>query len=295
MTKLLAFLILLPAASLHAAVTHVRVRCDNGRVTIAGAALDTVAAKNVRVTGTVVDVTASDGEIIAVPHGVIVEWLSADRATAEVHDVAALRIDAAAGQITADRIAGNIDGKTANANVIAREVGGSVILSTGNGNIDVRGVRGLVEITSGNGITTIANTASGVRVTSINGKTSISCVSGAVTVQDTSGLTDVSAVAGDVDIFTALGAAHYDGALQPNRSYRLRTLDGAVLLSYAPGSSGFSAQLASDVMHIFVDQKPFPKQRRLLLHVGDDRARVVLDAVGGHVELRKRAAMPPCR
>jgi hypothetical protein len=293
---LVPFLILFSAASVHGAVTRVRVRCSSCNATIVGVARDTVAAENVRVIDPeLVEVTANDGETIAVPRAAAVEWLSSGRATAEVRDVAALHIDAAAGQITAERIAGNIDGKTANANIIARGIGGSVVLATGNGNIDLRGVRGLIDVTSGNAITTIADAASGVHVTSINGKTVISCVAGSVGVQDTSGLTDVSAVAGDVDVFTALGAAHYDGALQPDRSYRLRTLDGAVLLSYAPASSGFSAQLASDVMHIFVDQKPVPNRRRMLLHLGDERARVVLDAVGGHVEVRKRVAMPACR
>src|SRR4051812_10010965 len=295
MTKLLAFLILLPAASLQAAVTHVRVRCDNGRVTIAGGARDTVAAKNARTAGTLVDVIANDGETIAVPHGVAVEWISSGRAIANVRDIAALRIDAAAGQITAERIAGNIDGKTANANVVARGVGGSIVLTTGNGNIDLRAVRGLIEVTTGNGNTTIADAASGVHVTSINGGTNISCVAGTVGVQDTSGRTEVSSIAGDAYLFTALGTIRYDGVLQPDRAYRLRTLDGSITLAYAPGSSGFSAQLASDAAQIAIDGKSAAKQKLVLVRSGDERSRIVLDAVGGRVDLMKRAAMPACR
>ncbi|MEA2336034.1 MAG: hypothetical protein QOE82_41 [Thermoanaerobaculia bacterium] len=295
MTKLIAFLILLPTASLHAAVTHVRVRCAACTATIVGVARPTVSAKNVRpINAQLVEVTAADGETITVPQSVVVEWLSSGRSSATVRNVAALHIDAAAGQISADHIVGNIDGKTANANVIAREVGGSVVLTTGNGNIDLRAVRGLVEVTSGNGNTTIANIAAGVHVTSINGKTDIACVTGAVSVQDTSGRTTVAAISGDVDLFTALGTARYDGVLQPNRSYRLRTLDGAVTLAYAPASSGFSAQLASDAMQIAIDARPAAKQKRVLIRTGDERARVVLDAVGGRVELTKRTVMPRC-
>jgi hypothetical protein len=275
MTKpICAFLFLIHAASLQAAVTRVRVRCDHGSATINGATRDTVAATNVRrVDAQTVEVIANDGETIAVPSGAAVEWLSSGRATATVRDVAALHIDAAAGQIVAERIRGNIDGKTANGNVTAREVGGSVILSTGNGNINL----------------------SGVHVTSINGKTEISCVAGAVGIQDTSGRTTISGVSGDVNVFTALGVARYDGVLQPDHSYRLRTLDGVVTLAYAPGSSGFSAQLSSDAAQIVLDQPSAARQRRMLLHVGDERARVVLDAVGGRVELTKRATQPPCR
>jgi hypothetical protein len=295
MTKLLVpFLILLPAASLLGAEMRVRIRCDYGHVTIAGSAGNTVTARTMRA-GAELEVTASDGETVSVPRTAAVEWLSSGRATATVHDVASVRIDAAAGEIRAERIAGNIDGKTANGNVIARDVGGSVVLSTGNGNIDIRGVRGLVEVTTGNGITTIDNAASGVRVTSINGATNISCVAGSVGVQDTSGRTTVASVAGDVDLFTALGKIRYDGVLQPNRAYRLRTLDGALTLAYAPGSSGFSAQLASDATQIEIDGKSAAKQRRVLVRSGDESARVVLDSVGGRVELLKRSPMPACR
>jgi len=296
MTKLLVpFLILLPAAPLLGAVTHVRIRCDNGRVIIAGSARDTVAARTMRVSVDAMEVTANDGETISVPRTAAIDWLSAGRATATVHDVASMRIDAAAGEIRVERIAGNVDGKTANANVIARDVGGSVVLATGNGNIDLRGVRGLVEVTTGNGKTTIDNAASGVRVTSINGATNISCVAGGVSVQDTSGRTAVSSVAGDVDLFTALGTMRYDGVLQANHAYRMRTLDGAVTLAYAPGSSGFSAQLASDATQITIDGTPAAKQRRILVRADDESARVVLDAVGGRVELIKRSPMPACR
>jgi hypothetical protein len=294
MTKLLAFLIVIPAVSLHA-VTHVRVRCDNGRVTIAGASRDIVAAKNASVAGGSVEVIATDGETVSVPRSAAIEWLSAGRATVDVRDVAALRIDAAAGQITAERIAGNVDGKTANANVVARGVGGSVVLATGNGNIDLRGVRGLVEVITGNGNTTVAGASSGVHVTSINGRTAISCVAGAVGVRDTSGRTEVSSIAGDVDLFSALGTLRYDGILQPDRAYRLRTLDGSVTLAYGPGSSGFSAQLASDAAHIAIDGKIAAKQKRVAVRSGDERARIVLDAVGGRVDIMKRAALRPCR
>jgi hypothetical protein len=134
-----------------------------------------------------------------------------------------------------------------------------------------------------------------VHVTSINGKTDISCAAGAVGVRDTSGRTTLSSIAGDVDLFTALGTLRYDGALQPNRAYRLRTLDGSVTLAYAPGSSGFSAQLASDAAQITIDQKQAAKQRRVFVRTGDERARIVLDAASGRVELMKRTAMPPCR
>jgi hypothetical protein len=101
----------------------------------------------------------------------------------------------------------------------------------------------------------------------------------------------VTSAGGDVDLFTALGQARYDGALQAERSYRLRTLDGAVALAFAAAGSGFSAQLASDAGQIDVEPPLARKERRAQLRVGNERARVVLDAVGGRVAL-KRATTP---
>jgi hypothetical protein len=83
--------------------------------------------------------------------------------------------------------------------------------------------------------------------------------------------------------------------LQADRAYRLRTLDGSVTLAYAPGSSGFSAQLASDAAHIAFDGKSAANQKRVAVRSGDERARIVLDAVVGRVNLMKRAPMPACR
>lgn len=295
----LALFLLLPALSLHAASIRiapgerVRLRSDGATMTVTGGDGDMVTASDVRRIGGAVE---ARGTTITVPRTAVIEWIATGRSVATVRDVAALHIDAAAGRIEATGIRGNIDGKTANANVIARNVGGNVVLSTGNGNITADGVRGLVDVTTGNGKNFIRNVAGGVHVVSINGATEVSCVAGAVAVEDTSGRTTVTDAQGDVVLFTALGQATYDGALRSGRSYRLRTLDGAVTLAYAPGGSGFSAELASDAAQIDIGQPSPQRQRRAAMRTGDESARIVLDAVGGRVALRKSTnARKPCQ
>jgi len=269
-----AFLLLFSAL---APGDRVRIHCDSGTVRISAG--DAVRLPNARrVSANVVEVDVSGDADLVVPRNAAVEWIAAGKARAEVRDVAALRIDSAAGVVVAHNVRGNVDGKT------------------GNGNITVDGAGGLVDLVTGNGNIAAAHVAGGVHVISINGRTEIRCVTGGVDVRDTSGKVTVADVDGDVDVFTALGQAHYEGALHASRLYRLHTLDGAVALAYAPGGSGFVAQLASDAGQIDTDPPLAGKLRRAEVRVGDERARVVLDAVGGRVELaRTNAPRPACR
>jgi hypothetical protein len=280
MTKtVFALLLLLPASDIvrPAPGDRVRIRCDGGTVRIAGG--DAVRLPNARrVAANVVEIVVTGDADLVVPRAAAVEWVATGKARAEVRDVAALHIDAVGGAVTARNVRGNVDGKTA------------------NGNVTVDGAGGLVDLVTGNGIIAAAHVAGGVHVVSINGKTEIACVAGGVDVKDTSGRTTVTDVEGDVDVFTALGRAYYEGALRANRFYRLRTLDGAVTLAYAAGGSGFVARLASDAMHIESDPPLAGKLRRAEVRSGDERARVVLDAVGGRVGLARSAApRPACR
>ena len=261
MSKSICAFLLLSAAPLTASITRVVVRFDRGQVTITGAAGDSVSGGDSQhIDANTVEVTPKNGETIRVPAAARIEWNSNGSANGDI-----------------------------------RDIGGSVILRTGNANIDINNVRGLVEVTTGNGNTTVANVGGGVHVTSINGKTTVSCVAGAVVVNDTSGQTNVTSAAGDVDLFTALGQARYDGALRADRSYRLHTLDGAITIGIAADGAGYSAQLSADSGRIDLDH-PLPgKPHRITEREGDERARVVLDAVGGRVELTRIARVPSCR
>lgn len=283
MIKTIAAALLLAAPV--AAAQTIRIRVDGIRVMIAGG--DVAPPRSS-------DIVATPG-VLTVPRSAAIELTATGRVTVDVRDVASLRIDAAAGTITAERIAGNIDAKTANGNVAARDIGGNFVATTGNGNMTVDGARGLVDITTGNGKNDVAHVAGGVHVTSISAQTSIRCAGGSVSVNDTSGRTDVASAGGDVELFTALGQARYSGALQPAHAYRLRTLDGAVTLEAASGGSGFTALLSSDAQKIEGDLVPPNRARRLSLRNGDERARVVLDAVGGRVALQRAAAVSACR
>src|ERR1043166_4143158 len=265
-----AFAVLLLLSAI-APADRVRVRCNGGTVRISAG--DAVRLPNAhRVAANVVEVDVSGDADLVVPRAAAVEWIATGKARADVRDVAALRIDDASGTVTARNIRGNVDGKT------------------GNGNVTVDGAGGLVDLVTGNGNIIVARVAGGVHVVSINGKTEIRCVAGGVDVKDTSGRVTISDVDGDVDVFTALGRASYDGALRASHIYRLRTLDGALRLDYAPGGSGFVAQLASDAMQSDPGPPLAGRPRRAEVRVGDERARVVLDAVGGRVELARIAA-----
>jgi hypothetical protein len=260
------------------AAEEVLVRGGGGRVVVtAGNGYDVAGAALRRIDAQHVEVVATAAE-----------------ARVTVPASSSLRFEAEKGEIVVIGIAGNIEAKTARANVVVRGAGGNLIVSTGNGNVTADGVRGLVEVITGNGNVTVTNPAGGVRVVSINGKTDIVCPGGAVSVRDTSGKVRVTNARGDVDVFTALGQATYEGALQPARAYNLRTLDGAVTLSWVPSGAGFSALLASDAMQIDADPQVAEGRKRVETRWGDERARVVLDAVGGRVELQRIAAAPAC-
>lgn len=220
-----------------------------------------------------------------VPRSMEIESISSARASVNIRGVRSVNVQAASGNVRVEDVAGNIDAKLGSANLTLARIGGNLVATTGSGNITADGVHGLVDVTTGNGNTNLSNVRGGVHVVSINGKTEISCVSGAIDVKDTSGRVTVRNAAADVEIFTALGQAFYEGALQADRSYRLRTLDGAVTLTYAANGAGFTGRIASDA-----------KQQREDVRVGDQKARVVLDAVGGRIELRKGGVTPaPCR
>ncbi|HYI12755.1 MAG TPA: DUF4097 family beta strand repeat-containing protein [Thermoanaerobaculia bacterium] len=265
---------------------RIRVRHEAGLATITGGAgktLDIELPANRRdlhvrrVEPHIVEVTTNGPVALRVPRSASVESISSERASVNIRGVRTVNVQAASGNVRVEEVEGNVDARLGSANLTLRAIGGNVVASTGSGNLSADGVGGLVDVTTGNGNMTIANVRNGVHVISINGRTEISCAAGAIDVKDTSGRVTIRNAAEDVDIFTALGQAFYEGALKPDRSYRLRTLDGSVTLTYAANSAGFTGRVASDAS----------KQPREDIRVGDQSARVVLDAVGGKVALLK--------
>jgi hypothetical protein len=301
MTRALVLLLLFASTAKAATVRfasgdRIRVRAADVSATVSGRDTNDVTAANVRrAEAHVIEVVATNGMQLIVPRGAAIEWVGSGRAKAAIRDVAALRIHAQAGEVRAERIRGNVEAKTANGNVIALAIGGNVLVDTGNGNVTISGVEGLVDVTSGNGRTFISNVKSGVNVVSINASANIRCIGGSVNVKDTSGATEIANIAGDLEVFTALGRATYSGNLAASRSYRLRTLDGSVTLAFSTASGGFIASLASDAQKIEGDAVPRQTQKRLVVRRGDERARVVLDAVGGRVALMHAQNIESCR
>jgi hypothetical protein len=205
----------------------------------------------------------------------------------------ALHAFADTGHIVMEGISSNVEVETKRANVTATDIDGNVVVTTGNGNVTIDRVKGLVDVTSGNGNTRIMNVEHSVHVVSINGKTEIQCVTGAVSVKDTSGRVTVINSSGDVDLFTAMGNASYHGVVQPDRSYRLKTLSGAIALRYSTNGHGFTGRVTSHSGKITIDNalgtfahKP---PNRIDVRTGDGSARLLLDSFDGRIELKPSA------
>lgn len=287
---------------------RIRVRHEHGQATISGGAGKTLDVRlhragplgeqlRVRRVGAdVVEVTTTGPVTIVVPRSAAVESISGARASVNISRVHALKVQATSGNVRAEEVAGNVDATLGSANLTLRAIGGNVVVSSGSGNVSADGVRGMVDVTTGNGNATLTNVDKSVHVVSINGRTELSCVAGAIDVKDTSGRVTVRHADGDVEIFTALGQAFYEGALQRDRSYRMRTLDGTVTLTYTPNSAGFTGRITSDSGNIETVSTAPHGGRREEVRVGDESARVVLDAVGGRVALKKGAgSAAPCK
>lgn len=274
--------------------TRIRVRHDTGLATItgnSGTTLDLSLHSGIhrdrdklrvrRTDARTLEVSTHGPATIAVPRQTDLEIVSTARSTVNVRGVHSVHVQATSGNIRVDDVAANVDASVGGANLTLTNIGGNVVVASRSGHIVANRVGGLVDVTTGNGNTVLTDVRSGVHVVTINGKTEISCAAGAIAVKDTSGRVMVRNAAEDVDIFTAIGHAFYEGALRPDRSYRLRTLNGSVSLTYAANGAGFTARVDSGA-------KGEPRQD---VRIGDESARVVLDAVGGSVALKKANAI----
>ena len=232
------------------------------------------------------------------PHLVIVSTRSSEtsRVDLSVRIPAAvpLRVSADTGHIFIDRHGANVEVETRRANLTAKGIAGNVIVNTGNGNITLDAIDGLVDVTTGNGNTYVSNVRYGVHVVSINGTTEILCAGGPVAVKDTSGRVTVTNASDGVDLFTALGNATYRGPLAGDRSYRLKTLGGAIALHYA-GATGFSAAITTESGKVAIDRSLETVRRtprRTDVTLGDGSARVVLDSFDGRIALQRLNGEP---
>lgn len=229
------------------------------------------------------------------PHLLVIEASRVDLSV-RVPAGVPLHVVADSGHVYIDRVGANIEVETKSANLTAKGIAGNVIVTTGNGNVTLNAIDGLVDVTTSNGNTYVSNVRHAVHVVSINGTTEITCSGGPVAVKDTSGRITVTNAAAGVDLFTALGNATYRGALAPDRSYRLKTLGGAIALHYA-ATAGFTAAVTTESGKVTIDrsvQTVRRTPRRIDVASGDGSARVVLDSFDGRIALQRLEERPRC-
>jgi hypothetical protein len=108
----------------------------------------------------------------------------------------------------------------------------------------------------------------------------------------------LSGIEGDVEASTTDAEINFTGAIRPHGRYRLKSMEGRVVMAIPESSPGFTAILASynsDVMTTFpirTDALPTGARvsRRVEVRQGDGQAQITLDSFGQSVNLTKIAA-----
>ncbi|HEV7906029.1 MAG TPA: hypothetical protein VGO96_19470, partial [Pyrinomonadaceae bacterium] len=176
-----------------------------------------------------------------------------------------------------------------------------------SGNINVDGVEGLVYIVASSGTISVRRTKSDVRATSINGDINLHCIKGRVDASNARGGIILGGVEGDVDVSTTDADINFVGALRPQGRYRLKSMEGRVIMAIPETSPGFTAVLSSynkDVVTTFpiateqlVGDNP-RVNRRVVVKQGNGEAQITLDSFGQTVHLVKLgtgATGAPCQ
>jgi DUF4097 and DUF4098 domain-containing protein YvlB len=110
-----------------------------------------------------------------------------------------LRVDTAAGHVTADRVTGNVEIHTESGNVQIGEVEGSVVVKNSNGDTEIGAVTGDVRARSANGGISVERAGAGVDAKTSNGSIRIGEVA--------RGSVDLGTAMGDLEIGIADGTA----------------------------------------------------------------------------------------
>jgi hypothetical protein len=217
-------------------------------------------------------------------------------------------IEVRAGDLTVTNIDGPVSVSGGSSNVTANGVGALTVRTRG-GNVSVDGVGGMVYVVAHSGDITVRNAASEVRAMTNNGDIAISCARGRVDASTAYGRITLANIGGDVDANTTNSEISYTGPITDGARYRLKSMEGRVLMSIPDNSPGFTANLMSysreatsdfairNASAAPADGPPAP--RRVEAHHGNGRAFITLDSFGQTVRLAKlapgSAAAPPCR
>ena len=187
--------------------------------------------------------------------------------------------------------------------IILKDVG-AVEIHTRSGNVEIENATGFIQVTTASGAIRVTNAKAGVRAVSIAGPIEVKCASGRVDVTNTDAPIDFYNVVGDVDAMAANSSVRFDGELEQDGRYHLRSMSGRVEMILPANTGGFNATLSS---YRGMVESDFPLKatvsgatkeiirsgqtqfnRRLSGQFRNQRAQIWLDSFEGLVRLTRR-------
>jgi hypothetical protein len=213
-------------------------------------------------------------------------------------------IEVRAGDLNVSGIDGPVSIMSGSSDINVSHVGSLEVRARG-GNVNVEDVGGLVYVVSTSSEINVRRSSGDVRVTTINGDIEIECVKGRVDAGTSRGKITLTNVGGDVEATTTDSDINFKGSIAQNGRYRLKSMEGHVVMAIPDGSPGFTANLMSynsDAVSDFVVRTSTPRpdsqaMRRVEVRQGDGQAQITLDSFSQTVRLTKLApgAATACR
>lgn len=205
-------------------------------------------------------------------------------------------IEVRAGDLNVSGIDGPVSVMSGSGDVTVSRVGSLEVRSRG-GSINVEDVDGLIYIVASSGEIKVRRSKGDVRATTINGDIDIGCVKGRVDASNARGAIVLNNIGGDVEATTTDADINFTGAIAQNGRYRLKSMEGRVLMAVPESSPGFTANLMSynsEATTEFPVRTSTPRpvaqaSRRLEARHGDGQAQITLDSFSQAVRLKKLA------
>ncbi|HJR08256.1 MAG TPA: DUF4097 family beta strand repeat-containing protein [Pyrinomonadaceae bacterium] len=207
-------------------------------------------------------------------------------------------LEVRSGDVNISDIDGPISISSGSSNITVARVGALEVRAR-SGNINVDGVEGLVYIVATSGTISVRRTKGDVRATSINGDINLHCIKGRVDASNARGGIILGGVEGDVEASTTDADINFIGAIRPQGRYRLKSMEGRVIMAIPETSPGFTAVLASynkDVVTTFpvanetLSGGSAGVNRRIVVKQGNGDAQITLDSFSQTVHLTKLAS-----
>ena len=208
-------------------------------------------------------------------------------------------IEVRAGALSVANVDGPVNIASGSSDIKVSHVG-AVEIHARSGDVTVEDVAGLAYVAASSGTITVRRSQGDVRAVSINGDIDIQCVKGRVDVSNARGAIKLANISGDVDATTTSSDIVYNGPIQDNGRYRLKSVEGEVRMAIPAASPGFTAMISSyngDVQTDFAirtqgaAQGTSPNQpainRRVEARQGNGQAQITLDSFSKPVRLVK--------